>query len=231
MVTVSRARTGRADTTRELILSTAERLFAEHGLFAVSNRGISVAAGQGNNTAVGYHFGTKTDLVRAIVRTHTDRLEPLWARAVEEAGDPAGTGDWIACLVRPVTRHLAHLGVPSWFARFSAQVMTDPGLRVIMTEETLTSPPLRRVLLGLRASLPDLPPPVRAEREDMTRHLIVHMCAERERALAEETATPRCSWEDTATGLVDALTGIWLAPVTPAEGRDRAAKTKEEERP
>ncbi|MFC9090004.1 TetR/AcrR family transcriptional regulator [Nocardiopsis dassonvillei] len=231
MVTVSRTRTERAGATRELILSTAERLFAEHGLLAVSNRGIGVAAGQGNNTAVGYHFGTRTDLVRAIVRAHTDRLEPLWARAVEEAGDPAGADDWIARLVRPVTRHLADLGVPSWFARFSAQVMTDPGLRVIMTEETLTSPPLRRVLLGLRASLPDLPPRVRAEREDMTRHLIVHTCAERERALAEETATPRCSWEDTATGLVDALTGIWLAPATPAEGHDHDAATTKEERP
>jgi AcrR family transcriptional regulator len=228
VVTVPRTRTERAGATRELILSTAERLFAEHGLSAVSNRGIGAAAGQGNNTAVGYHFGTRTDLVRAIVRAHTDRLEPLWARAVEEAGDPAGTGDWIARLVRPVTRHLADLGVPSWFARFSAQVTTDPGLRVIMTEETLTSPPLGRILLGLRASLPDLPPRVRAEREDMTRHLIVHMCAERERALAEETATPRCSWEDTATGLVDALTGIWLAPATPAEAHDHAATTKEE---
>lgn len=223
------ARSDQVAATRTLLLESAERLFAEHGVAAVSNRQVGQAAGQGNNTAVGYHFGTKADLVRAIVRTHTDRLEPLWARAVEEAGDPAGTGDWIACLVRPVTRHLAHLGVPSWFARFSAQVMTDPGLRVIMTEETLTSPPLRRVLLGLRASLPDLPPPVRAEREDMTRHLIVHMCAERERALAEETATPRCSWEDTATGLVDALTGVWLAPATPAQGHDRAARTKEEE--
>ncbi|WP_435111117.1 TetR/AcrR family transcriptional regulator [Nocardiopsis synnemataformans] len=228
MVTVSQARTERAGATRELILSTAERLFAEHGLFAVSNRGISVAAGQGNNTAVGYHFGTKADLVRAIVRTHTGPMELLWSRMAKEAGESPRVRDWIACLVRPVTRHLAHLGVPSWFARFSAQVMTDPGLRVIMTEETLTSPTLRRVLLGLRASLPDLPPQVRAEREDMTRHLIVHTCAERERALAEETATPRCSWEDTATGLVDALTGIWLAPATPATGYDHAATTKEE---
>lgn len=220
MVSVTETRTERGGATRELILATAERLFAERGLYAVSNRSISVAAGQGNNTAVGYHFGTKADLVRAIVRTHTDRLELLWSREVEEAGGegPTGVGDWISCLVRPVTRHLAHLGAPSWFARFSAQVMTDPGLRVIMTEETLTAPPLRRILSGLRGGLPDLPPEVRAEREDMTRHLIVHMCAERERALAEAASTPRCSWEETATGLVDAVTAVWLAPATPAGG-------------
>ncbi|WP_150254368.1 TetR/AcrR family transcriptional regulator [Nocardiopsis deserti] len=230
MVTVSQTQPERAGATRELILSTAERLFAEHGLFAVSNRGISVAAGQGNNTAVGYHFGTKAELVRAIVRTHTEPMELLWARMARETGESPSVRDWIACLVRPVTRHLADLGPPSWFARFAAQVMTDPGFRVIMTEETLTAPQLRRILTGLRGSLPDLPPEVRAEREDMTRHLIVHTCAERERALAEETATPRCSWEDTAIGLVDALTGIWLAPVTPAAGHDHAATTKEERR-
>ncbi|MFE1785580.1 TetR family transcriptional regulator [Streptomyces sp. NPDC059506] len=39
--------------TRQQILTAAERLFAEQGLYAVSNRRISAAAGQGNNTAAG----------------------------------------------------------------------------------------------------------------------------------------------------------------------------------
>jgi cytochrome P450 len=51
-----------------VILATTERLFAERGIHAVSNRQISEAAGQGNSAAVGYHFGTKADLVRAIAR-------------------------------------------------------------------------------------------------------------------------------------------------------------------
>ncbi|CAM02116.1 hypothetical protein A8924_3229 [Saccharopolyspora erythraea NRRL 2338] len=40
------------------------------------------------------------------------------------------------------------------------------------------------------------------------------MCAERERALAEGTATPRATWDEAAAGLVDAITGLWAAPVT-----------------
>jgi hypothetical protein len=48
----------------------------------------------------------------------------------------------------------------------------------------------------------------------MARHLIVHMCAERERALAESIPTPRSSWHDAASGLIDAIVGLWLAPVT-----------------
>lgn len=41
-----------------------------------------------------------------------------------------------------------------------------------------------------------------------------HTFAERERALAENTTTPRPTWEDTATGLSDAIVGMWTVPVT-----------------
>jgi hypothetical protein len=67
----------------------------------------------------------------------------------------------------------------------------------------------------LERLMPILPAEVRAERSDMSRQLIVHMCAERERALHAGTATPRATWEAAAVGLVDALLGLWLSPVTP----------------
>ncbi|GAA2474256.1 TetR/AcrR family transcriptional regulator [Streptomyces thermolineatus] len=200
--------------TRQQILTAAERLFAEQGLYAVSNRRISAAAGQGNNTAVGYHFGTKADLVRAIVRKHTERIEALRLEMVAATGDSQDVRDWIACLVRPVTAHLDSLGSPTWFARFGAQVMTDPAFWGIMTEEATATPSLVRVLDGLDRCSPDLPGDVRAERSDMIRTLMVHVCAERERALAEGTAAPRSTWDETAAGLVDAVTGLWTAPIT-----------------
>ena len=80
------SRTDRASLTREAILVAAERLFAEHGVFAVSNRQVSEAAGQGNNAAVGYHFGTKTDLVRAIEHKHAIPVEKLREQRVAEMG-------------------------------------------------------------------------------------------------------------------------------------------------
>jgi len=208
------SRAERAQATRESILTAAERLFAEHGVLAVSNRQVSEAAGQGNNTAVGYHFGTKADLVKAIARKHLTRIEDVRQRMVDGIGDSADVRDWISCLVRPVTEHLAATGSPTWFARFGAQVMTDPTLRPILVEETQSSPSLVRILDGLNDSLPDLPDDVRSERYDMARQLLVHMIAERERALADNTPTPRATWHDAANGLIDALVGLWLAPVT-----------------
>jgi hypothetical protein len=123
--------------------------------------------------------------------------------------------DWVACLVRPVTEHLTALGNPTWFARFGAQVMTDPGLRDIMIDGALTSPTLVQILDGLNRCLPDLPVEVRAERWMMSSQLMVHVCAERERALAEGRPTPRSTWHGAATGLIDAIVALWAAPVTP----------------
>ncbi|WP_328323566.1 TetR/AcrR family transcriptional regulator [Kribbella sp. NBC_00382] len=208
------ARADRAGATRDVILATAERLFAEHGVFGVSNRQISEAAGQGNNAAVGYHFGTKTDLVRAIVRRHTDQIEQLRARMLAELGPEPDVRDWLSVLIRPQTEHLAEIGPPTWFARFSAQVMTDPGLRLIMVEESLSSLSLQQIVDGLKNSLPDLSPAVRRERGDMARLLMVHLLAEYERGLDAGTPVARATWQETATGLIDGLVGLWTAPVT-----------------
>ncbi|WP_089102906.1 TetR/AcrR family transcriptional regulator [Streptomyces hyaluromycini] len=215
-------RTARADqvsATREAILGAAERLYAEQGVYAVSNRQVSEAAGQGNNAAVGYHFGTKADLVRAVAARHFDRIEEIRVRLLAEVGDSDDVRDWVDCLVRPITEHLAGLGRPTWYARFCAQVMTDPALYDIMVEESLTSPSLRRAVDALNRRLPQLPAEVRTERGLMARTLILHTCAERERALAEGTATPRATWSDAATGLTDALLGLWLAPVSATRRR------------
>ncbi|MGW1802618.1 TetR/AcrR family transcriptional regulator [Streptomyces sp. NPDC001984] len=212
-------RTARADkvsATREAILDAAERLFAEHGVYAVSNRQVSEAAGQGNNAAVGYHFGTKADLVRAIARRHAVLIEDARVRALAATGDSTDVRDWVDCLVRPVTEHLAGLGSPTWYARFCAQVLTDPVLQGIVVEESLSSPSLRQAVDELNRRLPELPADVRAERGLMARALILHTCAERERALAEGTPTPRATWSEAASGLADAIVGLWLAPVTRA---------------
>jgi AcrR family transcriptional regulator len=211
----AKARTERNVATRERILDAAERLFAEHGVRAVSNRLVAQEAGQGNTAVVGYHFGTKVDLVRAIVARHSGPVERSRERMLAEVEGSTDVRDWVACLVVPNAEHLATLGVPSWFARFAVQVATDPTLRETMTSQALDAATLRRVVDGLDACLPALPPEVRREREDMSRYLLVHVFAERERAVAEGRPTARASWADAATGLVDAVVGVWLAPVTP----------------
>jgi AcrR family transcriptional regulator len=225
MTTAGRTvRTDRASSTQEAILVAAERLYAEHGMFAVSNRQVSEAAGQGNNAAVGYHFGTKADLVRAIEQKHRGPVEQLRERMVGELLEPGpqngqavGMRDWVACLVRPLTDHLDELGNPTWYARFAAQAMTDPAYYNIVVKGALSSPSLVQVVDGFNRCLPDLPAEVHFERNIMARNLLMHSCADRERALAAGVSPSHRSWRAAASGLIDAIVGLWLAPVTAYE--------------
>ena len=208
------SRTDRASLTREAILVAAERLFAEHGVFAVSNRQVSEAAGQGNNAAVGYHFGTKTDLVRAIEHKHAVPVEKLREQRVAEMGDSTELRDWVECLVLPLTDHLTALGNPTTYARFAAQVMADPAYHKTVTRDALALPALVTVLEGINRCLPELPGDVRVERNIMGRNLLMHTCAEYERAFAGGSSLPLTSWRAAASGLIDAIVGLWRAPVT-----------------
>jgi AcrR family transcriptional regulator len=213
------ARTQRASGTRDAILTAAERLFAEHGVFAVSNRQVSEAAGQGNNAAVGYHFGTKADLIRAIVRKHNDDVERLCQQMVDEVARKADGStdvrDWVKCLVLPFAQHLTELGSPTWYARFSAQLMPDPAHRDIASEESLASSSVMQIVEGLNRSMPDMAPEVHVERNAMARQLIVQMFAERERALSVGDPTPHTDWDAMAASLIDAISGLMSAPVSP----------------
>jgi AcrR family transcriptional regulator len=53
-------------STRELLVRTAEQLFAERGIHGVSLREIGITAGQRNNAVAQYHFGTRQNLLVAI---------------------------------------------------------------------------------------------------------------------------------------------------------------------
>jgi AcrR family transcriptional regulator len=213
-VTAARALSSdRSSGTREVILLAAERLFAERGMRAVSNRQISEAAQQGNNAAVCYHFGTRTDLLRAIESKHRGPIEELRGRMLDEIAGSTDLRDWVATLVCPLTEHLADIGIPSFYARFAAQAMADPTHRHVVTKDALASPHLVQAINGINNCLPELPKRVRFERIVMARNLLMHTCAEHEGELAEHGPKARSSWPVAGEGLIDAIVGLWEAPV------------------
>ena len=215
MTSASRyARTERAEDTREAILTAAERLFAERGIAAVSNRHIVEAAEQGNNAAVVYHFGNRADLVLAIEHKHAAHIEELRQKKIADTEGSEDLRDWVGCLVAPYTAHLASLPKPSCYARFIAQVVTDPTFRDAVATSAMESASLRRVVAEINDRLPDLPSRILAERNLMTRMMLHHTCAEYERSFAEGRRTPRRSWSEASDGLIDVIVAVWQAPVT-----------------
>jgi AcrR family transcriptional regulator len=224
MTTTSTKRNERVAATREAILNAAEQLFAEQGVRAVSNRQISEAAGQGNNAAVGYHFGGKADLIRAIVKRHVAVMEPMRESELERIGDSDDLRDWVTCLVKPIMEHFDSLGEPSWFARFAAQVQFDPQLRPIIEDEALKAASLDRTVIGLRRRLPPLPEDVLAERFRMLQMLMVLTPATREASLAAGAPVYGASWSEAGEALIDAIVGLLQAPHT-AKETERARRT------
>ena len=117
---------GRA--TRELIMQTAERLFAERGLHGVSLREIGLAAGQRNNYAAQYHFGDRDALIKAIYEYRARELNErrlASVAAIETERKPENAADLLRALLEP---HARHIGDPEWnFLGFLAQLRVARG--------------------------------------------------------------------------------------------------------
>src|SRR6478736_1400242 len=70
------------DGTRERILRTAERLFAERGFNGVSVRELAAAA-QVNIASIGYHFNNKEGLLSEVYRRHCEPMIEERLRGLE----------------------------------------------------------------------------------------------------------------------------------------------------
>ncbi|GAA2403145.1 TetR family transcriptional regulator [Actinomadura vinacea] len=219
--TVSRRE--QADATRVLLLRTAERLYAEYGLSEVSNRQIVEAAGQGNNSALAYYFGSRAELIRAIASFHGEPIARRIQQLVEEARDSTDPRDHIASLVLPYTEHLAELGHPTWYARFTAQICADPTLGPDELAAPMQAPLFRKAIVSVRSQAPRLSPKVAALRSQSMRLVVIHTCAEHERAAAFTGRS--ADWTMMGDALVDIVTGMLLAPPHSRPTRRRRPST------
>ncbi|WP_055702620.1 MULTISPECIES: TetR/AcrR family transcriptional regulator [Streptomyces] len=190
------------DSTRAALLDAAERLFLDHGYEKVSVRAVNAAAGR-NPAAVHYHFGTKEDLVAALLQ---NRLGPLWAEplaAVERRLDEGVTVDvdeLVAVLVRPLDalteeprgRLLVHL-----LARVVLRRRELP-----FDDRWFGYAPWRR-LLG--AARPDLSRQEVAHRWRMAFDLLLQLYGEPQTAAADLGRTPRPSTESVTSFIAAGL--------------------------
>jgi AcrR family transcriptional regulator len=117
----------RGEATREVILLTAERLFAERGIEAVPLRDIGVAAGQRNHVAVQYHFGDRETLVQAIAAYRAQFLTDVSANLVADlvaGGRTLTVTDFVRATV---TALAANLDDESHFLPFISRYIIERG--------------------------------------------------------------------------------------------------------
>ncbi|QOC21626.1 TetR/AcrR family transcriptional regulator [Wenzhouxiangella sp. AB-CW3] len=89
-------------STRDRILDSAERLFAEQGFHVATLRQITQEAGV-NLAAVNYHFGSKQALMRAIFKRRLDALNAARMKQLDEAlrSDPPELEQVLDAFVHP----------------------------------------------------------------------------------------------------------------------------------
>lgn len=195
--------------TPDELLDAAELLVAERGVEGVSLREIGAAAGQRNNSAAQYHFGSKAGLLAAVLER---RMGPINSRRLElldklDDDDVAGLVDaWF----RPFAEAVL-VDPPTGYARFIAQVVTHPafeGFRAEHRDGVMAG--LTGVGDRLLAALDHLPRDVAVDRIRLAGVAAVHTLAEREARCA--AGQPAGDVADVMTNLVDALTGLLGAP-------------------
>jgi AcrR family transcriptional regulator len=129
-------------------MDEAERLFALHGVDGAQIRDIVRAAGQANDSAVHYHFGTRHGLLTAICERKINDMEPERERLVVELQADGRLDDLpalVASLIDPTAALLATQG-GRHFLGITAQLAGRAGIRTGTTPAPMITTTLRRQL-------------------------------------------------------------------------------------
>lgn len=200
------------EETRTRLLDAAERLFAERGLDATSVRDITEVAGA-NTAAVHYHFGSKAELIKAILERRAgvmgrrraellDRLEGerhIDLRSVAEA------------MVLPTAEMAASEPGGQHYVAFLAALGTHADLMAFFIKAYVDTD---RYLEVLARVTPHLPPEVRVLRFAVAKDLVNRVLGQPAGQVRQwiESTSPGAD-EEMAGSLVDIVVGIFGAEV------------------
>jgi AcrR family transcriptional regulator len=210
--------TDRESTARERLILTAERLFAVHGVDAVSLNRIRLDAGEKNGSAINYHFGSKEALIRAIfesriIAINQERLQRL-ARVDRSDRNTAVRGV-VEALVLPFAARLDGSPNGCHYVRFVAQVYGDPRLEVARFMRGKHDSGIRAAHAMLRGILTDVPQKVVLQRFRLQFGTVIHALADWEKVEAlPRRPSGHLPKSEMLAGLIDGIVGLLTAPVS-----------------
>jgi AcrR family transcriptional regulator len=201
-------------TTPDLLVDAAARLFAERGVDNVAIAEIVRAAGQRNTSAIHYHFGSRDEVLRAVLARHVPELAQRRVVLLEEArarpaADVRSAAD---AIVRPVTelaqggwRQRAYLQIGSELAGSLDRV--SPEIQELLQQ---TAGYEAWELLGRRC--PKIPVDLWRLRQDLCIVFIGRAAADRARQLDQGGKRHVLSDDLFVDNLVEMLLGAMTAP-------------------
>ena len=204
--------------TKKLLIRTAEKLFAEHGIDAVSLRQINNAAGQRNASAAHYHFGSKEALIAAIFEERMSGINRRRLGMLEAVERRGRTGDLrcvMEALVWPLAEQLFDRSGGNHYVRFIAQAYSDPMVRFWDLFDGDLAEGARRADDMARAILSDLPERVLRQRMSALRSQLINGIADLEvRAKRRLQSDPNFDPTAQVNNFIDMLCGALRAPVS-----------------
>jgi AcrR family transcriptional regulator len=205
-------------------MRAGERLFAEQGIHGAQIRDIVKAGGQGNDSAVHYHFGSRDGLIYAICAYHIERMEPERQRRVDEHTPVPDLATLVADMVE-CTGALLDDESGRYFLRITAQLVGYAGIRSGLIPEPLNGTALRTQLDQLQEICEEaMPVPLALERITIAIGTMATTMADRAAAI-ERGGRPQLDHDQFVANLTSMLSAALTAPVPAAKRRRRRTAT------
>jgi len=204
------------EDTRHQLLMAGERLFAKHGIDAVSLRQVNVEAGQKNSSASHYHFGSKEGLIRAIFDYRMERVNKRRHERLDQLDRHQATDhirSLIGALVYPIVEEMfAEDG--QYYIQCNAQATSHPSNFVSTLGDSEFATGLQRIVVALKDALPDLPDMIVAQRFGLALDQTIHALADQINLMPRSGTIDENTASIFASNLVDMIAGGLAAPMS-----------------
>ena len=200
-----------SDKAREALLDAAEELFAQDGIDAISNRRIAEHAGMANHSAIAYHFGSRDELLRALLVRHTEPMDARRRELAAQLGPDPTVYDLVRSRILPYVEVLESLPRPSWRAQCLMQLRSVPSATA-MAEDLLKELDVEVDVTFLLAKADAISTDVMRARSSLVGYLVLGVCAEYEANM--NAGTQRGDWIGVGYFLIDAAAGMLSAPAS-----------------
>ena len=212
----SRVPVSKGKESAAVLVATAQRLFAERGIDAVSFREIAREAGQKNNSALTYHFGSKEALIQAILDAGMQEVNTLrndYVDLLYSSGRYTNLRALVEALVWPLATKLL-TEKKNTYNRFLAAAQLHPDID-LGASSTEVDRGFRRVYELIEAALPNIPAPVLRQRWLAAISFMMFALGDYERLSARRSKSGQSfDIHRAIENLIDMLGGALAAPVS-----------------
>lgn len=207
----------RADT-RQNIKVAARRLFAEHGLEAVTVRQIVAAAGAKNGGSLNYYFKSKEGLVLELINELFNELSVVWFERISELdrkGGPSSVREVVDIIVRAPNDDAFTDPSPTRI-RFLASVLFVRRKDVALYLDRMNILVYRRLQQLISSLCQHMPAPVLRQRLIFFAWYTLSVEAAREGWIAGRKRSDLWTQTDPQQNLIETATALINAPVPSA---------------